>query len=712
MTGPVPAIGESARVAKRCRVRRIGGGAWGGERRAALGGVALALGMALVPAASRASQPPCDLLPPAPAATGAQREINALDLVRLRDFGGMQFDSYPGPPAALSPDGGHVALQLRRGDPSSNRYCTGILVKETGSAAPPQIVADGGEVIRLSFDKYGFSGLVAGAPVPSVLRWSPDGERLAFTKAVGGIMQLYLVRPDGTDETQLTHSNVSIDDFQWLPGGEAIVYASRVGLIDAERRIDAEAPSGWRYDLRFWPLSGGRPHPPSPIPSRADVVTLVDRTMRPASDAERLVLEPAGTPGWPAGATQALPLGAGLAWLAPANADGLFKPNILHVSVSGRELACPQPACSDVIGLWKRDDRTLLFLRRQGVARSELALMRWDLGANAPRLLLSTSDPWLGCQLGPDELVCTAEGATAPRHVIGVDVRTGKVRTIYDPNPEFARIRLRPPERLVWRNAFGIETFADLVLPSGYRPGHPVPLIVVQYESRGFLRGGTADEFPIQLFAANGFAVLSFNRPPWYALQGKPLDLFAFLQANQKDWLDRRSVQSSLEIVVERLIARGIADPARIGITGQSDGASTATFALIHSRLFKAVALSTCCEDPAMMASLGPGFEDWYAKSGYPRFNEDRPDFWKLGALAPNLEALPPVPLLIQAGEEEFRFALPTYAAVKNAGWPTEMYVFSGEGHVKLQPAHRLAVYERNLAWFQRWFKPSEEGAP
>ncbi|MET3472053.1 dipeptidyl aminopeptidase/acylaminoacyl peptidase, partial [Novosphingobium sp. 1529] len=167
-----------------------------------------------------------------------------------------------------------------------------------------------------------------------------------------------------------------------------------------------------------------------------------------------------------------------------------------------------------------------------------------------------------------------------------------------------------------------------------------------------------------------------------------------------------------LEIIIERLIAQGIADPARIGITGQSDGASTATFALIHSRLFKAAALSTCCEDPTMMASLGPGFEDWYAKSGYPRFNADQPDFWKQGSLAPNLGTLPPVPLLIQAGEEEFRLALPTYAAVKNAGWPAEMYVFPGEAHVKLQPAHRLAVYERNLAWFERWFKPRESASP
>ncbi|WP_404479223.1 Atxe2 family lasso peptide isopeptidase [Novosphingobium sp. BL-52-GroH] len=680
--------------------------------RTALGGVIL--GISLVPVASWASQPPCDLLPPAMAPSAPEREITALDLARLRDFGGMQFDTYPGPPAALSPDGRHVALQLRRGDPSSNRYCTGIVVKETVGTAPPRIVADGGEIIRLSFDKYGFSGLVSGAPVPSVLRWSPDGRRLAFTKAIGGLMQVFLVRPDGSGEAQLTRSPVSIDDFQWLPGGAAIVYASRPALLDEERRIDGEAPSGWRYDVRFWPIAGGRPHPPSSTPSRIDVIALADRTPRPALSAEGLVLAPDGTPGWPASATQVLPVGGGTdrAWLAPVDPSALFKPNVLHVSMNGRELPCPQSACTDVVGLWKRDPRTILFLRRQGVARSEMALLSWDLGKGAPRVLHTTIDPWLGCQLGPIELVCAAESDTAPRHVIGVDAGSGRVRTIYDPNPEFAAIRLRRPERMAWRNAFGIETFGDLVLPSDYRPGHPAPLIVVQYDSRGFLRGGTADEFPIQLFAAKGFAVLSFNRPPWYGLQGPPLDLFAFLKANQKDWSDRRSVQSSLEIVVERLIARGIADPARIGITGQSDGATTATFALVHSRLFKAVALSTCCEEATMMANLGPGFEDWYARTGYPRFNEDRRGFWKEGSLVPNLGDLPPVPLLIQAGEEEFRFALPTYAAAKNAGWPTEMYVFSGEGHVKLQPAHRLAVYERNLAWFQRWFKPREGASP
>src|SRR3546814_7367490 len=43
------------------------------------------------------------------------------------------------------------------------------------------------------------------------------------------------------------------------------------------------------------------------------------------------------------------------------------------------------------------------------------------------------------------------------------------------------------------------------------------PLVVVQYDTRGFLRGGTGDEYPIQALAASGFAVLSVSRPIDYA---------------------------------------------------------------------------------------------------------------------------------------------------------------------------------------------------
>src|SRR3546814_16462984 len=65
---------------------------------------------------------------------------------------------------------------------------------------------------------------------------------------------------------------------------------------------------------------------------------------------------------------------------------------------------------------------------------------------------------------------------------------------------------------------FGTETFGDLVYPVNYDRRKKYPLIVVQYISRGFLRGGVGDEFPIQVFANRGYAVLSIQRPKLTAL--------------------------------------------------------------------------------------------------------------------------------------------------------------------------------------------------
>jgi hypothetical protein len=33
------------------------------------------------------------------------------------------------------------------------------------------------------------------------------------------------------------------------------------------------------------------------------------------------------------------------------------------------------------------------------------------------------------------------------------------------------------------------------------------------------------------------------------------------------------------------------------------------------------------------------------------------------------------------------------------------MFVLPGEHHVKWQPAHRLAIYQRSLDWFDYWLK-------
>jgi hypothetical protein len=38
-----------------------------------------------------------------------------------------------------------------------------------------------------------------------------------------------------------------------------------------------------------------------------------------------------------------------------------------------------------------------------------------------------------------------------------------------------------------------------------------------------------------------------------------------------------------------------------------------------------------------------------------------------------------------------------------------DMYVFPYETHIKYQPQHKLAVYERNVDWFRFWLQGYED---
>jgi hypothetical protein len=114
--------------------------------------------------------------------------------------------------------------------------------------------------------------------------------------------------------------------------------------------------------------------------------------------------------------------------------------------------------------------------------------------------------------------------------------------------------------------------------------------------------------------------------------------------------------------------------------------------------MFSAMALSTCCREPSVMTSLGQGLQAYYQRSGIPGPSSPSDGYWQQGALLFNT-GRKPIPILMQVADQEFRMALPTFETLRARGWPVEMFVFPGEGHVKLQPAHRLAIYERSVNW-------------
>ena len=69
------------------------------------------------------------------------------------------------------------------------------------------------------------------------------------------------------------------------------------------------------------------------------------------------------------------------------------------------------------------------------------------------------------------------------------------------------------------------------------------------------------------------------------------------------------------------------------------------------------------------------------------------------------------MPILLQLPDDEFRLGLETYVTLDQRHAPIEMYVFADEYHVKWHPAHRLAIYERAIDWFDFWLNGREDPA-
>lgn len=651
-----------------------------------------------------------ELLPdPAPTVPRV-RPVAPVDLARLRDFGRQDAALGGQPPFSVSPDGTHAAIVLRRGDPSRDAYCIGVAVVPLDGSGGARLIDVGGQFIIDASDVRGIPDLPIGTAEPVTPSWSPDGRWLAYLRRDGDHTRAWRARFDGTLAQPVSGADVEARDVRWSNDGRTLIVRTRPGLAAGEAAIAAEEKKGFLFDRRFWPLSRSRPKPPLPLEE-------VEQHFDPDKGTTVEPVAPTGTrrSGKPAGAAIFARSPAGSrAWTSPDDPAVLMGPAALKVEVADQSFACPSPYCADGVGvLWWRDDDTLFFL--QGASPENggrTSLLRWrPARETAPTLIVSTLDALIGCQPVARAIVCARETATRPRTLTRVEPATGAMTQLYDPNPEFARLSTGAVERMTWRDADGVQTYGDLVLPISHQPGDRHPLVVVQYRSRGFLRGGVGDEYPIHAFAARGFAVLSVERTRFYAA-GKARGPAELMRMSTADFAERRRVLSSVEAGVKAAIAKRVVDPDRIGITGLSDGAATVQFALVNSTLFRAAAMSSCCDEPSTsLIAADRGYSDMLVDAGFPAPGTDGAAFWRRYSLAANAGRLR-TPILLQLTDDEFRFALETFVTLDRHRVPIEMYVFADGYHQKWRPAHRLATYERAIDWFDFWLNGKLDPAP
>jgi acetyl esterase/lipase len=247
-----------------------------------------------------------------------------------------------------------------------------------------------------------------------------------------------------------------------------------------------------------------------------------------------------------------------------------------------------------------------------------------------------------------------------------------------------------------WTAPDGLDIEGILVLPPDWEAKRPLPAVVVAHGGPADHAVNTIADEQLEAIAGRGYAVLApnFRGSTGY---GAPFNVANFRDLGGADLAD---VLAGVDWMVEH----GIADPARVGITGASYGGFLTNRAAVGTDRFAAVV------SRSGIASLVTDFAnselsefEWDYFHAY--FWEDFDTYWKLSPLSRVAEAK--TPLLLLHGEDDTNTA-PTnsvelYTSLSARGVPAELVLYPREGHTFEEPGHWLDARERMMDWFDRW---------
>jgi len=276
-------------------------------------------------------------------------------------------------------------------------------------------------------------------------------------------------------------------------------------------------------------------------------------------------------------------------------------------------------------------------------------------------------------------------------------------------NPQIDTWKLPQISLFTWKAPDGAEVEGILELPPDYKAGQgPLPTVIE-------VHGGPTDAtwfhlrywiYGRTLFAARGYALLSPN----YRGSVGYGDRFLMQLIGHENEIELQDILSG----VDALVAKGIADPDKLGVMGWSNGGFVTNGLITATQRFKAASTGAGVVDQFMQWGLEdtPGHVINYMR-GLPW---ERAEAYMKASPAYKLGAVT-TPTIIHVGEEDTRVpaahSRSLYRGLKEyTQVPTILLVYPGAGHGLAIADHRKGKLEWDLAWFDRYLLGKGDAAP
>jgi dipeptidyl aminopeptidase/acylaminoacyl peptidase len=573
-----------------------------------------------------------------------------------------------------------------------------------------------------------FSAKSDGSP-----RWAPDGRSIAFLSDRDGASQLYLLPMSGGEAEKITDRKESIDAFRWAPDGRHIALLMEEPKSDAQQKREKDKDDARVADkddrlARIWDVD---------VTSRAirQITTarfrigqiefapgsdrlIVAASPRPDADQFNEAIfsveltdgrfTPIATPRGPMGAMALSPDGRTIAY-GCARVDGPEAHDLCLQPVAGGAMRNITGTTVDrpVNQLKWIDAQTIAAGVARGFRTSIEIVAAGDGRAEAIAGLSGTISAYARA---PDGTVAFVSETAVRAPEVWLKTPAAVARAVTTFNQRWSSRTVIAPEFVKYKSADGTEIEAALLLPTSVgaeltpparadqgRPLH-VPTVILIH---GGPTGRWADTFEPwgQLLAARGYAVLYPN------VRGSTGYGQRFVEMNRADWGggDFKDVMAG----ADWLVARGIADPNRLGIGGWSYGGYMAAWAVTQTPRFKAAVSGAPVIDMASEFGTenGSAYDEWFYGTPYEKLD----GFIRSSPMTfvKNVKT----PTLLLQGEDDRTDPIGQsqqfYRGLKRYGVDSDLVLYPREPHGLREEKHLVDRLTRILAWYDRYLKPA-----